>query len=286
MAVTTTYSKNTLKVPGAKLYYEVRGSGPVLLMMPGGPADATTFRYIENDLAKKYTVVTYDPRTYSHSQCTEPVDDARMVDIFADDASRLLEQMAGDSKSCVFASSGGAVIALDLIVKHPEQVETAIIHEPPSPSLQPDVEKIRDAMVHVCETCERDGLFPAMQEFMVLVGVQGGPEQPSPGHEPTAEEKEQQALMMGNMQYFFGRYIANIARFEPDIDALKSSQVRIVPAIGAESNDGQLACVGGKYLAKHLDVPVTVFPGDHAGFAGRPVEFAAKLLEVLDGSRY
>jgi len=25
-----------LRVPGASLYYEVRGSGPVLLMMPGG----------------------------------------------------------------------------------------------------------------------------------------------------------------------------------------------------------------------------------------------------------
>ena len=36
----------TLQVPGANLYYEVRGSGPVLLMMPGGPADATAFRSI------------------------------------------------------------------------------------------------------------------------------------------------------------------------------------------------------------------------------------------------
>jgi hypothetical protein len=26
----------TLQVPGASLYYEVRGSGPVLLMIPGG----------------------------------------------------------------------------------------------------------------------------------------------------------------------------------------------------------------------------------------------------------
>ncbi len=286
MATTTTYSKHTLEVPGAKLYYEVRGSGPLLLMMPGGPADATTFRHIENDLAKKYTVVTYDPRTYSHSQCTEPVNDARMVEIFADDASRLLEQVAGDRKSCIFASSGGASIALDLIVKHPEQVETAIIHEPPTPSLQPDVIKIRTGMEHVCETCEKQGLFPAMQEFMVLIGAQGGPEQSGPAHEPTAEEKEQQALMMGNMQYFFGRYIGNIARFEPDIEALKRSPVRIVPAIGAESNDGQLACVGGKNLAKYLGTTVTVFPGDHGGFAGRPVEFGARLLEVLDGRRY
>ena len=30
----------TLKVPGATLYYEVRGTGPVLLCIPGGPTDA------------------------------------------------------------------------------------------------------------------------------------------------------------------------------------------------------------------------------------------------------
>jgi hypothetical protein len=28
----------TLNVPGARIYYEVRGAGPVLLCMPGGPA--------------------------------------------------------------------------------------------------------------------------------------------------------------------------------------------------------------------------------------------------------
>lgn len=33
----------TLKVPGATLYYEVRGSGPVLLMIPGGASDAGVF---------------------------------------------------------------------------------------------------------------------------------------------------------------------------------------------------------------------------------------------------
>jgi pimeloyl-ACP methyl ester carboxylesterase len=40
---TTEHETKTLNVPGASLYYEVRGSGPVLLMMPGGPADAASF---------------------------------------------------------------------------------------------------------------------------------------------------------------------------------------------------------------------------------------------------
>lgn len=284
MTTTATYTKDTLEVPGASLYYEVRGAGPVLLMMPGGPADATTFRRIENELAKRYTVVTYDPRTYSHSRLDEPVDNARMVEIFADDASRLLKQVAGNAKSCVFASSGGATIALDLIAKHCEQLDTVVLHEPPSPALNPDKPNMRAEMEHVCETCATQGLFPAMQEFMVLVGVQGGPPQ-GPDHEPTAEEKEAQALMMANMNYFFGDYIRNIARYEPDLDAIKSAPCRIVPAIGEESTDDQLARMGGKNLAKFIGTKPAIFPGDHGGFDGKPGQFAARLLEVFDAGR-
>jgi hypothetical protein len=69
------------------LYYEVRGSGPVLLMMPGGPADGGIFHAIVGDLAADHTVVTYDPRPLSHSTLEGPVDDQRRVGILADDAS-------------------------------------------------------------------------------------------------------------------------------------------------------------------------------------------------------
>jgi len=248
--------------------------------MPGGPADATTFRQIENDLAKRFTVVTYDPRTYSHSVLKEPVEDSQMVQVFADDAHRLLTKVAGDEKSCIFASSGGATIALDLIARHAEQLDTVILHEPPSPALLPDKAKARAGFDDVCETCEKEGLFPAMQKFMVLVGVQGGP--PQPDHEPTPEEKEQQALMMGNMTYFFGRYIRNIGRYEPDLDAVAKAPCRVIGAVGEESDDAtQLACAGGKRVAQIAGSEPVIFPGDHGGFNGKPKEFAAKLIEVL-----
>src|SRR5713226_255217 len=112
-----------LKVPGASVYYEVRGSGPVLLMMPGGPADAAAVRRIAGHLDSYYTVVTYDPRGLSHSTLEAPVHDERIVEIFADDAHRLLTATANEP-AFVFASSGGAVIALELAARHPEQVRT------------------------------------------------------------------------------------------------------------------------------------------------------------------
>ena len=278
MTTTASFTKQTLDVPGARLYYEVRGAGPVLLMMPGGPADATTFRSIENTLAERYRVVTYDPRDLSHSSILEPTDDARMVQIYADDAHRLLRE-AGGGKANVFASSGGATIALELIRTHSDELDTVICHEPPTPLFQPDPAATLAGMEDVCDTCEREGIFPAMQKFMVLIGVQGGPPAPS-GGEPTPEEQEAMAMMKKNFAYFFGRYIRNLARYVPDVEALRTCSCRIVPAVGEES-EGQLAHRGGLGLARALGVQPVVFAGDHGGFAGRPAEFSTKLLQVL-----
>lgn len=279
MSTTSTFKTNTLEVPGASIYYEVRGSGPVLLMMPGGPADATTFRRIENDLASRYTVVTYDPRGLSHSKLNEPLDDSRMVQIFADDVHRLLAKLT-NSKADVFASSGGATISLELAKRHPEQLGTLVVHEPPSPDLLPNTEEVRAAMEDVCDTHDSEGLWAAAHKFMVLIGIQGGPP-PTPEGEPTPEMAEAQAMMQANMEFFFGRYIRNIARYRPDFAALEACSCRIVPAVGDESR-GQLAHEGGIGLARRLGTQPAVFPGDHSGFDGHPVEFAAKLREVLE----
>src|SRR3979411_2311653 len=107
MKGTMPMTTSLLKVPGASIYHEVRGSGPVLLMMPGGPADAGAFRRIAGHLESNYTVVTYDPRGLSHSPLDAPVQDKEIVQIFADDAHRLLTETA-KAPAFVFGSSGGA----------------------------------------------------------------------------------------------------------------------------------------------------------------------------------
>src|SRR5439155_22098314 len=94
MNTTVPMTTERLEVPGASLYYEVRGSGPVLLMMPGGPADAGAFRRIAENLASDYTVVTYDPRRLSHSTLEAPVQGERTVEFRADDVHRLLTATA------------------------------------------------------------------------------------------------------------------------------------------------------------------------------------------------
>ncbi len=272
----------TLKVPGADLYYEVRGAGPVLVMMPGGPADASVFRDIAGILASDYTVVTYDPRGLSHSKLEGPLDKGLIVQVFADDVHRLLAAIAGKEKGFVFASSGGATISLELAARHPEQLDTLVVHEPPSPSLQPDPRRVRTDMKEVVETYRKGDPGAAMQKFATVIRLRGEGPPRAPQGEPTPEMRESMAQMQRNMDLFFTDYMEAIADYQPDFDALKMASCRIVAAVGDESR-GELAHDGGLGLAKRLKTRAVVFPGAHTGFEGHPAEFAVKLREVLEG---
>lgn len=111
---------DTLKVPGATLHYEVSGAGPVLLLIPGGPADSGVFAPIRSVLSDQYTVVTYDPRGLSRSPLDgEPQDTT--VHTFAHDAHQLLAAIDTES-AYVLGSSGGALVGLELVTQYPEQV--------------------------------------------------------------------------------------------------------------------------------------------------------------------
>jgi pimeloyl-ACP methyl ester carboxylesterase len=119
---------NTLKVAAASLVYDVQGAGPVLLMIPVAPADATMFSAIVPLLADRYTVVTYDPRGLSRSVIDCSPDDKRMVETLADDVHRLLAAVS--SKPAFVPGSGGANVGLELAVSYAEQVHTLVAHEP------------------------------------------------------------------------------------------------------------------------------------------------------------
>lgn len=271
---------NALKVPGASLYYEVRGSGPVLLFMPGGPADAATFRNIAERMASDFTTVTYDPRGLSHSPLAGPLDDSQIVQIFADDVHRLLAAVTKE-KANVFASSGGATISLELAARHPEQLATLVAHETPSAVVLPDPARRRAEMEDIVATFRSDGLGPTMQKFMAHTGIRGGGPPPPQG-EPTPEQREAMANMQRNMDFWFRHYFQAIGAYEPDFEVLKNSPVRIVSGVGDESR-GQLAHEGGLGLAKMLGSQPVVFPGAHGGYDSHSAEFAKKLKEVLEG---
>jgi pimeloyl-ACP methyl ester carboxylesterase len=71
----TPVTARTLDVPGARLYYEVRGQGtPVALV--GAPMKASSFAPLADLLAAEHTVLTTDPRGINGSAVDKPDQDS------------------------------------------------------------------------------------------------------------------------------------------------------------------------------------------------------------------
>src|SRR5262249_26999080 len=96
----------TLSVPGASLFYKVLGSGPLLLLLPGGSGDAEAFNSIAGHLADQFTLLTYDRRGLSRSELEDPAKTPG-IETHSDDAYRLLVALA-PAPALVLGSSIGA----------------------------------------------------------------------------------------------------------------------------------------------------------------------------------
>ena len=165
---------HTLDVPGAVLHYDVRdpsqaSTEPVLLII-GSPMGAEGFTTLAGHFTDR-TVVTYDPRSSGRSKRTDGASQTT-PDEHADDLHRLISALDAGPVD-IFASSGGAVNALALVARHPEQVRTLVAHEPPASQELPDREAVLAACADIRETYYRAGFGPAMAKFIAIVSHEG-----------------------------------------------------------------------------------------------------------------
>lgn len=280
---------HTLDAPGATITYDIRpnpaSTEPVLLLI-GSPMGAAGFVTLSSHFADR-TVVTYDPRGSERSVKSDPTSPSTPQQ-HADDLHRIIQALdAGPVE--IFASSGGAVNALALVERHPQQVRTLVAHEPPLFRLLPEREAALAAARDIHETYMRSGFGAGMAKFIMLVQHKGPipsdwANRPAPDPAmfglPAADDGSRtDVLMAQNMVSSTG--------YDPDIDALRRASTRVVIAAGAES-EGEPANRGAYGVAERLGTRPVVFPSNHGGFlggeygqTGDPDGFAAKLREVL-----
>jgi pimeloyl-ACP methyl ester carboxylesterase len=285
----TEATTRTLDVPGATLTYDVRpndSSTEPPLFLIGSPMGAAGFATLSTHFTDR-TVVTYDPRGTERSKRTDGATKNK-VEEHGDDLHRIIQEVGGPVD--LFASSGGAVNALDLVAKHPEDVRTLIAHEPPLMTVLPDREACLAAARDIHETYMRGGTGPGMAKFIALTSLKGEipadwADQPAPDPAmfglPTEDDGKRDDPLLGMA-------IGSTPLYEPDFGALRAASTRIVLAAGAESK-GEMAHRGAFAVAEKLGKEVVIFPSHHGGFlggeygwAGEPEMFAANLREVLE----
>lgn len=285
----TEITTHTLEVPGAVLTYDVRrgeSSTEPVLMMIGSPMGAAGFATLAGFFTDR-TVVTYGPRMTERSRRTDGAT-LTTVEEQADDLHRLISALDAGPVD-LFASSGGAVNALELVARHPEQVRTLIAHEPPDAAVLPDADAALAAARDIHETYMRKGFSHGMAKFMALTGHKGEipavwVDRPDPDPAmfglPAEDDGSRDDPLMGQT-------ILSITSYQPDFDALRAASTRIILAAGAESKM-EMAHRGAFAVAERLGMEPVIFPSHHGGFLGgeygwpgQPDMFAANLREAL-----
>jgi pimeloyl-ACP methyl ester carboxylesterase len=269
----------TLELPGARVYYEVRGSGPVLLCISGGPTDAGMFTDLADRLADRYTVVCYDQRGHSRSPLDGQPEDLP-VSLHADDAAAILAVVT-DEPAYVYGDSGGGTIGLDLVTRHPDLVRTLVAHETFLIELLPDAARWRSELDEISRTYRSEGVSAAMVRFGAMV-EDGGPKYSEEMQrvEPTLEGQEMFGRMAGNLDLFIAHELWTNGSYVPDLNALRGGSTRVVSAAGETSGE-QPARRSALALAERLGSSVAYLPGGHGGWGSDPHEFAERLDAVL-----
>lgn len=279
----------TLAAPGAQLTYDIRpnddSTEPTLFLI-GSPMGAGGFGTLAGYFSDR-TILTYDPRGSERS--TKPdMSSESTPDEHADDLHRIIQEVGRPVD--MFASSGGAVNALALVAKYPEDVRTLVAHEPPLASILPDRDNAKAVTRAIADTYQRVGFGAGMAHFISVVAHSGEfsddyaqqpPPDPAMFGMPTDDDGSRTDALLG-------QNILTCTHYEPDFETLRSSPTRIVLAVGVES-EGQMASRAGHAAAEALGTEAVTFPSGHAGFlggeygqSGEPEAFAAKLRETLE----
>jgi pimeloyl-ACP methyl ester carboxylesterase len=140
---------------GVELAYDEHGSGPPVLLIHGTALTRLTWRETVDALGDGVRTIAYDRRGYGDSGAPENYS-GTTIEEQAEDAARLLEALeAAPAVAC--GHSAGAIVALDLMLRHPALVRAAVLVEPPLLSLAPAGSETLGEIRERVEAAAREG---------------------------------------------------------------------------------------------------------------------------------
>ncbi len=268
-------TNHTMRVPGAEIYYEVRGEGPVLLLSQSGEGDADRGKDLVDRLVADFTVVTYDRRGLSRSTLDDP---AVTMAVHADDVHRLLAEVT-DAPAAMLGCSFGAALGLHVAARHPEQLHTLIAHEPVAPWLLPGDARERHVreLAEVQEVFEREGLAPAIKLVAEVLGI----DPHSDDREPDLTAFPMTPQRVANFGFFLRHDLTAIRHDVLDPDAVRRSPTRIVAAAGRTTPRGVFDYLCAVELAALTGAEPQELPGGHNGNLTHPRAYADGIRRLL-----
>jgi pimeloyl-ACP methyl ester carboxylesterase len=254
---------------GTELHYEVTGSGPPILLIMGATGEGAVFDELAGLLAAEFTVVTYDRR--GNGRSAPPADwDTTSPEEQADDAAALLRAL-DLAPAAVFGTSSGGIFALATLLRHPQVVRAAVLHEPAFFALVDDPTAARIKVTEViAPAMDAGGPTAAFQSFLRFAAGDATWERLD------ANVRER---MLGSAGTYFSKEIGSFDTYLPDDQAVAdiAAPVHLLVAQDSHPEFGQAA---GR-LAARLELEVTSVSGGHFGYVDHPQELAKTVCALL-----
>ncbi|MFF3327855.1 alpha/beta fold hydrolase [Streptomyces sp. NPDC002889] len=271
---------STIEVGDATLYYERHGQGPAVLCISGVTGDAGLWTGMADALADEFTMVSYDRRGNSRSPRPENWI-STSVDEQADDAANLLRGL-DLAPAVVFGASGGGIILTNLLLRHPEVVRAAIIHEPPFVSVSPDADAVGRQLGAVFEEGMAKAALPgAMEALLHWAWGRDGLE---------AVEPQTRERLLSNAEVFLGMELEAFIEYMPTSEELADVKVPRIVTAGAENRDPAAEYHHGyeesQWLANQMHTELFELPGRHVPYLTHTTaltETLRPLLRTLSG---
>jgi len=269
----TIATEGRVRANGAELYYEVRGSGPALLLIHGTNLDSGCYEALAGILAKDFTVITYDRRGYSRSP-RPPAWERTSIQEQADDASALVSAI-GVGPVAVFGSSSAGPIALELALRHPEQVRGVIAHEPALFTVLPQdfVQEQFAALTPMIEQAMATGGPAAGQR--ALLGALAG----EAGFESLATAEARERWLTNAELVFRMEFPHMLLGYRPDEAAIAATGVPVRAMRAEQSLPINIAA--SQWLASTTGTSLLECPGTHLAYCQRPREVADAIVPYL-----
>ncbi|MBW5483963.1 alpha/beta fold hydrolase [Streptomyces bambusae] len=256
-------------VNGTDIYYELRGTGPSVLLIAGAGGDAGSFDRVAGLLADEFTVLTYDRRGNSRSPRPAGWQTTSVAEQ-ADDAAALLTAL-GLAPAAVYGNSYGAVIALDLLVRHPAVVRCGVLNDPPLMSVVKNASEAEAPVRAVVEAgMAAGGPEAAVEHFMRFASGDVSWEQLDPGL---------RRRMLGNGETLFGVEMGKFEPYRPDDAALSGITAPARALVGQDSPD--VFHEVATWLAARLGTEVLRTPGTHTPQLDHPEELVRTIRPFL-----
>ncbi|KAK2767755.1 hypothetical protein FQN54_003913 [Arachnomyces sp. PD_36] len=265
---------------GVSLYYEVRGTGPLLFLISGAYGTSEPYVNMALSLSSHYTVVIFDRRGYYRSKKLDPEPWPRDT-LFTENAkdTAALIQLLSKEPVLVFASSTGCLISMELIRHNPELIKRLVLHEPPpSERIDPDnYTRMLPPYRNIIDSNRESGTIATMPLFIPLVTTER--ERQSIRNTPAYQSLL--ALSTVTHEFFFEYELDAIICYKAPIEVLQRHRrkIALLNSVDSQQPSTKVPIFG---LSEELGLPVAQTEGGHVGYFSHPVEFGGVVRQAFE----